>query len=169
MSEEIKNNTPETEETEKTVAAEEAAEEKKPAKKAKKKGPELNNPDEAVKELSKGKLKLFKPFTADDEEITELEYDFENLGGPEMVRAMDRGAANGGFQRRRGKGGAARNGFFRRIFPGGERTYYEIIMELSVVTHTSVTDFMQLSWRQIQLMREAFITVMKAKKAAQEE
>jgi len=28
---------------------------------------------------------------------------------------------------------------------------------------------MQLSWRQIQLMREAFITVMKAKKAAQEE
>ena len=92
MSEEIKNNTPETEETEKTVAAEEAAEEKKPAKKAKKKGPELNNPDEAVKELSKGKLKLFKPFTADDEEIT----DFENLGGPEMVRAMDRGAANGG-------------------------------------------------------------------------
>ena len=42
-------------------------------------------------------------------------------------------------------------------------------MDLSVVTHTSVTDFMQLSWRQIQLMREAFITVMKAKKAAQEE
>lgn len=97
MSEEVKNITPETEE-EKTVAAEEAAEEteKKPAKKAKKKGPELNNPDEAVKELSRGKLKLFKPFIADDEEITELVYDFENLGGPEMVRAMDRGAVNGG-------------------------------------------------------------------------
>ena len=93
MSEEARNEV--TEETEQTVTAEEAAEEKKPAKKAKKKA-ELNNPDEAVKELSKGKLKLFKPFIADDEEITELEYDFENLGGPEMVRAMDRGAANGG-------------------------------------------------------------------------
>lgn len=93
MSEETRNEV--TEETEQTVTAEEAAEEKKPAKKAKKKA-ELNNPDEAVKELSKGKLKLFKPFIADDEEITELEYDFENLGGPEMVRAMDRGAANGG-------------------------------------------------------------------------
>lgn len=93
MNEEARNEV--TEETEQTVTAEEAAEEKKPAKKAKKKA-ELNNPDEAVKELSKGKLKLFKPFIADDEEITELEYDFENLGGPEMVRAMDRGAANGG-------------------------------------------------------------------------
>lgn len=93
MSEETRNEV--TEETEQTVTAEEAAEKKKPAKKAKKKA-ELNNPDEAVKELSKGKLKLFKPFIADDEEITELEYDFENLGGPEMVRAMDRGAANGG-------------------------------------------------------------------------
>ena len=36
-------------------------------------------------------------------------------------------------------------------------------MELSVVTHTSVTDFMKLSWRQIQLMREAYLTVAKAK------
>ena len=96
MSEEVKNEVTEAEETEQTVAAEETAEEKKPAKKAKKKGPELSNPDEAVKELSKGKLKLFKPFVADDVEITELEYDLENLGGPEMVRAMDRGAANGG-------------------------------------------------------------------------
>ena len=56
----------------------------------------LENADEAVKTLSRGKLKLFKPFLADDEEITELVYDFENLGGPEMVRAMDRGAQNGG-------------------------------------------------------------------------
>jgi len=36
-------------------------------------------------------------------------------------------------------------------------------MELSVVTHTSVTDFMQLSWRQIKLMRDAYIAVMKQK------
>ena len=36
-------------------------------------------------------------------------------------------------------------------------------MELCVVTHTSVTDFMQLSWRQIKLMRDAYISVMKAK------
>ena len=54
------------------------------------------NPDEAVKTLSKGKLILFRPFIADDVEIKELEYDFENLGGPEMVKAMDRGAQNGG-------------------------------------------------------------------------
>ena len=36
-------------------------------------------------------------------------------------------------------------------------------MDLCVVTHTSVTDFMQLSWRQIKLMREAYISVMKSK------
>lgn len=96
MSEEIKDTKPEAEEE--NVAMEAAEEEKKApkAKKDKKKGPSLDNPDEAVKTLSRGKLKLFKPFVADDEEITELTYDFENLGGPEMVRAMDRGAANGG-------------------------------------------------------------------------
>jgi len=96
MSEEIKDTRTEAEEE--NVAMEAAEEEKKApkAKKDKKKGPSLDNPDEAVKTLSRGKLKLFKPFVADDEEITELTYDFENLGGPEMVRAMDRGAANGG-------------------------------------------------------------------------
>lgn len=96
MSEEIKDTKPEAEEE--NVVEEAAEEEKKApkAKKDKKKGPSLDNPDEAVKTLSRGKLKLFKPFVADDEEITELTYDFENLGGPEMVRAMDRGAANGG-------------------------------------------------------------------------
>ena len=36
-------------------------------------------------------------------------------------------------------------------------------MELCVVTHTSVTDFMELSWRQIKLMREAYLSVMKTK------
>lgn len=95
MDEEIRNETEGTKETTETVI-EENAEEKKAAKKPKKKGPELRDPDEAVRELSRGKLKLYKPFIADDEEIKELHYDFENLGGPEMVRAMDRGAANGG-------------------------------------------------------------------------
>lgn len=42
-----------------------------------------------------------------------------------------------------------------------------MIMELSVVTHTSVTDFMKLNWRQTQLMREAFIAVMRARKEAE--
>ena len=95
MSEEVKNVNAEAEEEK----VEEAAEEEKKApkaKKEKKKAPNLENADEAVKTLSRGKLKLFKPFLADDEEITELVYDFENLGGPEMVRAMDRGAQNGG-------------------------------------------------------------------------
>jgi len=96
MSEEVKNVNTEAEKEK--VAEETAEEEKKPKKdkKANKKGPDLGNPDEAVKTLSRGKLKLFRPFVADDKEITELEYDFENLGGPEMVRAMDRGAQNGG-------------------------------------------------------------------------
>lgn len=96
MSEEIKDVSTETEEEK--VVEETAEEEKKPAKakKEKKKGPDLLNPDEAVKSVSQGKLVLFKPFIADNEEITELTFDFENLGGPEMVRAMDRGAQNGG-------------------------------------------------------------------------
>ena len=75
----------------------EAGDEIKAAKARKKKKANNDwNPDEAVKTLSKGKLILFKPFIADDVEIKELEYDFENLGGPEMVKAMDRGAQNGG-------------------------------------------------------------------------
>ena len=103
MSEEVKNVNPEAEEEKAEETAEEqntAEEEKKApiAKKAKKaqKGLDMKSADDAVNELSRGKLKLFKPFIADDAEITELAYDFENLGGPELVRAMDRGAANGG-------------------------------------------------------------------------
>ena len=96
MSEEVKNVNPEAEEEK--VEAEETALEEPKAEKAKKekKKSNLDSPDEAVKTLSRGKLKLFKPFIADDEEITELVYDFENLPGPELVRAMDRGAQNGG-------------------------------------------------------------------------
>ena len=100
MSEEVKNVNPEAEEEKAEEAAEEqnTAEEEKKAPKAKKakKGLDMKSADDAVNELSRGKLKLFKPFIADDAEITELAYDFENLGGPELVRAMDRGAANGG-------------------------------------------------------------------------
>ena len=100
MSEEVKNVNPEAEEEKAEEAAEEqnTSEEEKKAPKAKKakKGLDMKSADDAVNELSRGKLKLFKPFIADDAEITELTYDFENLGGPELVRAMDRGAANGG-------------------------------------------------------------------------
>lgn len=100
MSEEVKNVNPEAEEEKAEEAAEEqnTAEKEKKALKAKKakKGLDMKSADDAVNELSRGKLKLFKPFIADDAEITELAYDFENLGGPELVRAMDRGAANGG-------------------------------------------------------------------------
>lgn len=100
MSEEVKNVNPEAEEEKAEEAAEEqnTAEEEKKAPKAKKdkKGLDMKSADDAVNELSRGKLKLFKPFIADDAEITELVYDFENLGGPELVRAMDRGATNGG-------------------------------------------------------------------------
>lgn len=100
MSEEVKNVNPEAEEEKAEEAAEEqnTSEEEKKAPKAKKakKGLDMKSADDAVNELSRGKLKLFKPFIADDAEITELAYDFENLGGPELVRAMDRGAANGG-------------------------------------------------------------------------
>ena len=84
---------------EETMKTEETQEEQKTAEtkqKKRKKEPGAGNPDEAVKTLSRGKLELFKPFIADDEEITELIYDFENLGGLEMARAMDRGAQNGG-------------------------------------------------------------------------
>lgn len=100
MSEEVKNVNPEAEKEKAEEAAEEqnTAEEEKKAPKAKKakKGLDMKSADDAVNELSRGKLKLFRPFIADDAEITELAYDFENLGGPELVRAMDRGAANGG-------------------------------------------------------------------------
>lgn len=40
-------------------------------------------------------------------------------------------------------------------------------MELCVVTHTSVTDFMALTWRQVLMFRDAYIAVMKAKKEAE--
>lgn len=70
-------------------------EEAKDANKKKKKGNEAMEPDEAVKTLSRGKLILFKPFLSDGKEITELIYDFENLGGLDMAKAMDRGAPNG--------------------------------------------------------------------------
>ena len=89
MSEEIKEEV--KEETVEAAPQEEA----KDAKKRKKKSNEALEPDEAVKTLSRGKLILFKPFIADDKEITELVYDFENLGGLDMAKAMDRGAPNG--------------------------------------------------------------------------
>lgn len=89
MSEEIKEEV--KEETVEAAPQEEA----KDAKKRKKKGNEVLEPDEAVKTLSRGKLILFNPFIADDKEITELVYDFENLGGLDMAKAMDRGAPNG--------------------------------------------------------------------------
>ena len=89
MSEEIKEEV--KEETVEVAPQEEA----KDAKKRKKKANEALEPDEAVKTLSRGKLILFKPFIADDKEITELVYDFENLGGLDMAKAMDRGAPNG--------------------------------------------------------------------------
>lgn len=66
------------------------------AKRAEKKKENPKSMEEAVKELSGGKLKLHKPFIADDVEITELYFNFENLTGIEMTRAMDRGAQNGG-------------------------------------------------------------------------
>ena len=95
MSEEIKNVNKEAEEEN---VVEETAEEKKTpkAKKDKKKELNLKNPSEAVKEISRGKIELFSPFIADDKEIKELYFNFENMGGIEMARAMDRGAQNGG-------------------------------------------------------------------------
>ena len=88
--EEVKTEEAVTEETA------EAGDEIKAAKaKKKKKASDALEPDEAVKTLSRGKLILFKPFIADDKEITELVYDFENLGGLDMAKAMDRGAPNG--------------------------------------------------------------------------
>lgn len=96
MSENTNNIPNENEKENENMAEETEAEKKSPkAKKGRKDGPKLENPDEALKIMSRGKLKLFKPFIADDAEITELIYDFENLGGPELVRAMDRGAQNG--------------------------------------------------------------------------
>ena len=82
-----------TEEENQTTEAPAAPEK---GKKGKKKAGEITDPNEAVKALSAGKLILFKPFLADDKEVTELNYDFEHLGGPEMMKAMDRGARNGG-------------------------------------------------------------------------
>lgn len=76
----------------KTENEETKAAEGKEAKKARKDV----NPDEAVRELSAGKLQLFQPFLSDNVEIKELKYNFENLTGPEMMAAMDRGARNGG-------------------------------------------------------------------------
>lgn len=89
-----KENIPQTENENENVAEETEKKEPK-AKKGRKDGPKLDNPEEALRIMSRGKLKLFKPFIADDKEITELTFDFENLGGPELVRAMDRGAQNG--------------------------------------------------------------------------
>ena len=89
-----KENIPQTESENENVAEETEKKEPK-AKKGRKDGPKLDNPEEALRIMSRGKLKLFKPFIADDVEITELTFDFENLGGPELVRAMDRGAQNG--------------------------------------------------------------------------
>ena len=89
-----KENTNQTENENENVAEETEKKEPK-AKKSRKDGPKLDNPEEALRIMSRGKLKLFKPFIADDVEITELTFDFENLGGPELVRAMDRGAQNG--------------------------------------------------------------------------
>jgi hypothetical protein len=40
-------------------------------------------------------------------------------------------------------------------------------MELSIVTKTSVVDFMQFTWRQIGLLQDAFIAVMKKKQEAE--
>ena len=82
--------------TEEEGRATEAQTSPEKGKKGKKKAGEITDPNEAVKALSAGKLILFKPFLADDKEVTELHYDFENLGGPEMMKAMDRGARNGG-------------------------------------------------------------------------
>ena len=87
MSEEIKNTT-----IEEQKPAE--AEEKKTKKAAKKDKP-LDDPEEAIRDIGKGKLKLHKPFISDDKEISELIYDFENMSGLEMARAMDKGARNG--------------------------------------------------------------------------
>jgi hypothetical protein len=42
-------------------------------------------------------------------------------------------------------------------------------MELSVVTKTSFVDFLPFSWRQIKLIREAFVNVMKRKKELENE
>jgi hypothetical protein len=90
MSEEIKEA---TEEIKEEQAATEEPEKTKKGKK--KKGDDTMPPDEAIHVLSKGKLILYKPFIADDVEIKELVYDFENLDGIAMSKAMDRGAPNG--------------------------------------------------------------------------
>ena len=99
MSEDIREEI-EDEEGEETEEAEEAEEEKpepvKPKKVRKKKEDNPYKPGEAISILSKGRIKLYKPFIADDEEIKELVYDFENLSGLEMAKAMDRGSQNGG-------------------------------------------------------------------------
>ena len=66
-------------------------EQKKPGKK-----PEANSPEEAVIQLSRGKIGLAVPILADDKEVKELTYDFRALTGMELADAMDKGAAGGG-------------------------------------------------------------------------
>lgn len=94
---ETKNGLTETEEAEETRenAPEEAKGKKKPGRR-KNETKDITDPNEAVKTLSEGRLKLFRPFLADNVEIEELKYNFENMDGVTMMAAMDRGAKNGG-------------------------------------------------------------------------
>lgn len=90
MSEEIRKETEEVKEEQKVIA-----EPAKSKKSKKKQDNDVMPPDEAIHTLSKGKLILFQPFISDNVEIKELVYDFENLDGIAMAKAMDRGAPNG--------------------------------------------------------------------------
>ena len=89
MAEEVKN-TQEAEEQEQQ--AQEAPEKGKKGKKKQKD----SITDDVVRNMSHGVLELGEPFTADDEEISELRFNFMNLTGIEMMDAIDRAATDKG-------------------------------------------------------------------------
>lgn len=67
------------------------------AQEAQTKNTPIMTPFEAVQKITKGKIKLFKPIQDGDKVHEELNYDFNELTGWELARAIDGGESRDPF------------------------------------------------------------------------
>ena len=136
----------------------------------KKSKPKLT-PAELARMVSKGNMQLAVPIRASDKDITMLYFDFTKLTGWEFAQALDRDASGktDAFRltqmqalEHRGccQGGADCCEFFQLYFPGGKRSYYELIAETAIVTRSGVGDYLQMNISLFLDFRKAISNVL---------